>query len=288
MATERPDGIEMVDALPEGVAGEPAAEDSTADLSRGQGNRPSMDDALVTSAGSSFSPIQAVLKASEEPLEYLVRSNLEDDEINALILDNSLRHYAIQGRINPSLDSFLFVTMRGQPRRGTSQHGPRYVHGAGNRRPGRCGKKASSSGCRPSTSTPSSRTGARDKTEDSCQNPKTAPRQRTKAPADPHAARELFVTIQNNWPDLHRQQEVPIWKNLLQKQKKGTYDREKAVKLFMYLVDEGARRYGKDFEGKRGIPSYMNKSTRELTARRLRDYFEDEAKAGSITLEGLK
>ena len=78
MATERPDGIEMVDALPEGaLTGEPAAEDSTADLSRGQGNRPSMDDALVTSAGSSFSPIQAVLKASEEPLEYLVRSNLE-------------------------------------------------------------------------------------------------------------------------------------------------------------------------------------------------------------------
>jgi hypothetical protein len=114
MATERPDGIEMVDALPEdALTGEPPAEDSTADLSRGQGNRPSMDDALVTSAGSSFSPIQAVLKASEEPLEYLVRSNLEDDEINALILDNSLRHYAIQGRINPSLDSFLFVTMRG-------------------------------------------------------------------------------------------------------------------------------------------------------------------------------
>jgi len=119
-------------------------------------------------------------------------------------------------------------------------------------------------------------------------NPKTAPRQRTKAPAEPHAARELFVTIQNNWPDLHRQQEVPIWKNLLRKQTKGTYDREKAVKLFMYLVDEGARRYGKDFEGRRGIPSYMNKPTRELTARQLRDYFEDEVKAGSITLEGLK
>jgi len=52
------------------------------------------------------------LKASEEPLEYLVRSNLADDEINALILDNSLRHYAIRGRINPALDSYLFMTMR--------------------------------------------------------------------------------------------------------------------------------------------------------------------------------
>ena len=124
MVTNRPDGIEMVDELSEeDLTGGPEAgerigevliptEESATELSRGQGNRPSMDDALVTSAGSQFSPIQAFLKASEEPLEYLVRSNLADDEINALILDNSLRHYAIRGRINPSLDSYLFMTMR--------------------------------------------------------------------------------------------------------------------------------------------------------------------------------
>jgi len=120
MAIDRPNGIEMVEELPEEeLTGEPAAEEPSTELSKGQGNRPSMDDALVTSAGSpvnsssgSSSPIQAVLKASEEPLEYLVRSNLADDEINALILDNSLRHYAIRGRINPALDSYLFMTMR--------------------------------------------------------------------------------------------------------------------------------------------------------------------------------
>ena len=124
MVTNRPDGREMVDELSEeDLTGGPEAgerigeiliptEESATALSRGQGNRPSMDDALVTSAGSQFSPIQAFLKASEEPLEYLVRSNLADDEINALILDNSLRHYAIRGRINPSLDSYLFMTMR--------------------------------------------------------------------------------------------------------------------------------------------------------------------------------
>ena len=111
MATERPDGIDLLEDIPgEELTADPAA----AEPSNGahSGNRPSMDDALVQSAGSSFSPIQAVLKASEEPLEYLVRSNLSDFEINALILSNSLRHYAIRGRINPSLDDYLLMTMR--------------------------------------------------------------------------------------------------------------------------------------------------------------------------------
>ena len=106
---ERPDDDEalgMVDTDPEEVAESPSGGPPP------RGNRPSMDDALVQSSGSSFSPIQAVLKASEEPLEYLVRSNLTDYEIQALILDNSMRHVAVRGRINPSLDAFLFVTMR--------------------------------------------------------------------------------------------------------------------------------------------------------------------------------
>ena len=111
MAIDRPDGIDLLEDMPaEELAADPAAEEPS-NGARGS-NRPSMDDALVQSAGSSFSPIQAVLKGSEEPLEYLVRSNLTAFEINCLILSNSMRHFAIRGRFNPSMDDYLFMLMR--------------------------------------------------------------------------------------------------------------------------------------------------------------------------------
>lgn len=105
---ERPDGIDMVEDVD--VPDDPEVNQDQ--KGRHIGNRPSVDDALIKGGGSSFSPIQAVLKASEEPLEYLVRSNLENFEIQYLILDNSLRHMAVHGRLNASLDAFLFITMR--------------------------------------------------------------------------------------------------------------------------------------------------------------------------------
>ena len=111
MATERPDGIDLLEDIPEEeLTANPAAEEPSNGAH--SGNRPSMDDALVQSAGSSFSPIQAVLKASDEPREYLVRSSLTAFEINCIILSNSMRNSAIRGRINPSLDDYLLMTMR--------------------------------------------------------------------------------------------------------------------------------------------------------------------------------
>ena len=111
MATERPDGIDLLEDTPaEELTADPAAAESSDGAH--SGNRPSMDDALVQSAGSSFSPIQAVLKGSEEPLEYLVRSNLTSFEIRVLILSHSMRHTAIRGRINASMDDYLLLLMR--------------------------------------------------------------------------------------------------------------------------------------------------------------------------------
>ena len=111
MATERPDGIDLLEDTPaEELTADPAAAESSDGAH--SGNRPSMDDALVQSAGSSFSPIQAVLKGSEEPLEYLVRSNLTAFEIKVLILSHSMRHSAIRGRINASMDDYLLLLMR--------------------------------------------------------------------------------------------------------------------------------------------------------------------------------
>jgi hypothetical protein len=59
-------------------------------------------------------------------------------------------------------------------------------------------------------------------------------------------ARELKLFIENDG-DLYRQQGQPILKNLTVKKAQGKYDSAKAVKLYMYLMDNGAKKYFKQF-----------------------------------------
>jgi hypothetical protein len=59
--------------------------------------------------------------------------------------------------------------------------------------------------------------------------------------------RELELYIDNTEP-LYRQS-LAIQKNLLRKIAKGRYDHRKAPKLWLYMVNEGARRYVKEFGG---------------------------------------
>ena len=94
---------------------------------------------------------------------------------------------------------------------------------------------------------------------------------------DEHGARELQLYIDND-SRLYHQQFLPIVKNLMKRRAKGVYDREKAAKLFLYLVDEGARRYYKEF----GSPgAKFNLATRWQVAKELRDSFEAEAGLGN-------
>jgi hypothetical protein len=65
---------------------------------------------------------------------------------------------------------------------------------------------------------------------------------------DEHAARELKLFIENDGV-LYRQQTLPIYKNLQKKKRSGTFDVEKAAKLFGYLVEAGAKKYAKDLGG---------------------------------------
>lgn len=65
---------------------------------------------------------------------------------------------------------------------------------------------------------------------------------------DADAAKELALFIENDG-DLYRQQWQPILKNLANKRAQGKYDREKAIKLFMYLMESGAKKYAKDMGG---------------------------------------
>jgi len=104
-------------------------------------------------------------------------------------------------------------------------------------------------------------------------------------PADEQAARELLLYIEND-ADLYRQMYVPQIKNLKRKKEKGTYDSELAVKLFMYLANEGARKYIREHgtAGER-VDSVFNKNTRMEVARQLRDNFEVEYEANAF--EGI-
>ena len=63
---------------------------------------------------------------------------------------------------------------------------------------------------------------------------------------DAHAARELKLYIEND-RDLYRQQIVPIIKNVQRKMKADKYDHAKAPKLWLYLVDNGAKKYEKEY-----------------------------------------
>ena len=63
---------------------------------------------------------------------------------------------------------------------------------------------------------------------------------------DSNATIELDSYIINN-EQLYRRRFMPIIANIKRKLKKGIYDHDKAQKLWMYLVDDGAKEYVKEF-----------------------------------------
>lgn len=94
-------------------------------------------------------------------------------------------------------------------------------------------------------------------------------------------ARELYLFIDSD-ADLYRQQYEPIIKNLMKKRAKGIYKPELAEKLFMYLVENGAKKYNKEF----GTPGtewhkVFPMSVRKEVAKELREYFDTEAELGN-------
>ena len=63
---------------------------------------------------------------------------------------------------------------------------------------------------------------------------------------DSDAVNELDSFIMNN-EELYRRRFMPIITNLKRKIAKKVYDHDKAQKLWMYLVDDAAREYVKEF-----------------------------------------
>ena len=96
-----------------------------------------------------------------------------------------------------------------------------------------------------------------------------------KSKVDKIGKRELQLWIDNN-ERLYTGQHLPMIKNLDRKQINGTYDREKAVKLFLYLIDAGAKDYTKNFGGNWNIT--FNRDTRISLARSYVKSYEEDSK----------
>lgn len=94
-------------------------------------------------------------------------------------------------------------------------------------------------------------------------------------------ANELKLYI-NNDASLHRQQHVPILRNLTSKKIKSQYKHDLAVKAFGHLVESGAKKYVKEF----GSPGQawhkmFDVATRKVAAEDLTRGFEDEFELGN-------
>jgi hypothetical protein len=88
---------------------------------------------------------------------------------------------------------------------------------------------------------------------------------------DSDAINELDTFIMND-EDLYRQRFMPIISNLKRKIKRGIYDHEKAQKLWMYLVDDAAKKYVSQFGSTdQDVKDMFPKETRIQVAKNLAD-----------------
>lgn len=95
---------------------------------------------------------------------------------------------------------------------------------------------------------------------------------------DSAALRELELYIDNTEP-LYRQSQA-IQQNLLRKMAGGRYDHRLAPKLWLYLVDEGARRYVKEYGG--DVRIMFPLATRKLLAKRYAAQFLRLLRSGEV------
>ena len=80
---------------------------------------------------------------------------------------------------------------------------------------------------------------------------------------------ELKLYIDND-ASLYRQRYMPILKNLSKKKKKRRYRKGLASKAFMYMIDDGAKRYVKSYGG--NVRDVFPKRQRKMLAQ---DYVEE-------------
>lgn len=100
---------------------------------------------------------------------------------------------------------------------------------------------------------------------------------------DNHAADELYMFIKNDG-NLYNRWLVPIRKNLSKKWKKGSYNPELAVKAYIPLTAESAKKYAKEIEGvepSRGLKMFSPSVRREV-AKTLEQHWRHEMELGNF------
>ena len=106
-------------------------------------------------------------------------------------------------------------------------------------------------------------------------------RLRNPGETDTISARELELYVEND-AQLYRSQYTPINRNLATKKARGVYDHDKAVKLFMYLMESGAKKYAREYGGPGANWHEMfNVPTRRAAAERFARHFEVEYGLGN-------
>jgi len=97
---------------------------------------------------------------------------------------------------------------------------------------------------------------------------------------DSDAVNELDTFIMND-EDLYRRRFMPIISNIKRKIKKNVYDHEKAQKLWMYLIDDAARKYVKEFGAPgQDVQDMFPKETRLKVAQIISDRELENIKQG--------
>ena len=97
---------------------------------------------------------------------------------------------------------------------------------------------------------------------------------------DSDAVNELDTYIMNN-EELYRRRFMPIISNIRRKLAKNVYDHEKAQTLWMYLVDDAAKEYVKEFGSTQDdIATMFPKETRQQVARVISDRELENIKQG--------
>lgn len=95
-------------------------------------------------------------------------------------------------------------------------------------------------------------------------------------------AEELYLYITG---ELEQRRGIPIRKHLMRKMVKGVYNPELAVKLWMYLVDDGAKMYKQEY-GSEGTPLFA-KPVRVKVANRLARDFEEAVRHKEYTVANV-
>ena len=98
---------------------------------------------------------------------------------------------------------------------------------------------------------------------------------------DPHAVEDLYLTTINDGEIYHRFI-MPTIENLRKHNRRGQYDRNKAMISWMRVADEGAKQYDRDFGSGRGSVTMFSPATRKKVAEKMASYYEENVMEGAV------